>query len=473
MFRICTIVALSVALLTVALPVPARAQAAVAGAWNGTIHVMGQNLEIQVNLTSAEGWKGNISIPVQGAMNLALTNIKVDGTSLHFELPTGGAVAIFDGTLSGDAITGTFDQGGVKGTFDLKRGEKAAPAPAVSEPPPPYRQEEVSITNGVVKLAGTLTLPAGAGPHPVVILITGSGAQDRDETIVGFKIFRVIADHLTRQGLAVLRCDDRGVGGSTGSVSDATSEDFAGDVLADITFLKTRPDIDAKRIGLLGHSEGGLIAPMVASRSNDVAFIVLLSGPALTGEKIMVLQGERLMKAGGATAELLARQAHSQQRLFDVARGKATVEEVKREFSAQAEAQAASMPEEARKNLMTMAASQLDAQIKSVQSRWFRFFLDYDPAPALAKVKCPVLALFGELDLQVPTDANKPVMDQIFAKSGNRNATTRVFAKANHLYQEAKTGTATEYATLKKEFVPDLLPAITTWIKQQAGKGSD
>jgi uncharacterized protein len=470
MFRTCR--AILAGLSVLAVTTFALAQTPVGGPWDGAIHVMGQDLGINVTFAPAgDTVKATISIPAQGAKDLALTGVKVSGTAVHFELPAGPGLAVFDGTLSGDTISGTFVQSGVKGTFDLKRGGTAAATPA--EPPPPYRQEEVKITSGAITLAGTLTLPPSPGRHPAVVLITGSGAEDRDENIFGFKIFRVIADYLTREGIAVLRCDDRGVGGSTGKTADSTSEDFAGDVLADVAYLKARTDIDTAHIGLIGHSEGGLIAPMAATRSTDVAFIVLMSGPAFTGEKIMVMQGERLTKASGAGPDALARQNKAQQRIFDVVRGKATADEVTRELTAQVEAQVANMPEDARKTAMAQAAVQIQAQVKGVQSPWFRFFFSYDPAPTLAKVKCPVLALFGELDLQVPVDENKAAMEQIFAKSGNKHAMTKVLPKANHLYQEAKTGTAAEYSVLKKEFVPDLLPTMATWIKQQAGKRSN
>ncbi len=446
---------------------PVSAQSPLVGAWDGAIRVMGQEIEIHVTfVASGDALKATISVPAQGASGLPLSNVKASADTVHFELPAGPGLAVFEGTLKGELITGPFTQGPATGTFELKRHKEV---PAAPEPPPPYRQEEVTITSGDVTLAGTLTVPPSAGRHPAVVMITGSGPQNRDETIVGFKIFAVIADHLTRQGIAVLRCDDRGVGGSTGKLDESTTEDFAGDVMADIAYLKSRPDIDAKRIGLLGHSEGAIVAPMVASRSSDVAFVVLLSGPALTGEKIMLLQGERMLKAGGAGADVLAKQADTQRKLFAAARTNAGWEELSKQLSADVAAQAARLPDEQRKAMQQMGERQVAQQIKAVQSRWFRFFLDYDPLPALGRLRCPVLALFGELDLQVPPDVNQPLMAEAFAKSGNRAATTKVIAKANHLYQESKTGMPTEYGTLKKEFVPELLPLLSTWIEEQTG----
>ncbi len=442
-------------------PASAAAQVSAQGTWDGAIHVMGQELPISVTFAASD--KGTIDI--QGATGLPLTNVKVAGDAVHFELPAGLGLCVFDGAIKGDAISGSFAQGPAKGTFDLR--PRTATPPPPPEPPPPYEQEEVKITNGAVTLAGTLTLPPTAGRHPAVVLITGSGAENRDEEVFGFKVFRLLADQLTRQGIAVLRCDDRGVGGSSGSTSQSTSEDFATDVLADIAYLKTRPDIDAAHIGLIGHSEGGLIAPIVAARSRDVAFIVLMSGPALAGEKEMLAQGERLVRIRGMGPAAVAKQAETQHRMFDGARHNVPWEEVEKPFKADLDAQIATLPEAQRKNAEQAAAQQLAviaAQYKGLLTPWFRFFLSFDPATVLEKVRCPVLAFFGDLDFQVPVDVNKAALEQALAKAGNRDVTIKVLPKANHLYQEATTGDISEYTTLKKQFVPDLLPTMTGWI---------
>ncbi len=451
-------------LFAVVVPVSeARAQSAPQGSWEGAIHVMGQELPFSVTFTAPD--KGTIDI--QGASGLPLTNVKFAAETVHFELPAGLGLCVFDGTVKGDAISGTFAQGPAKGTFDLKP-RKAAPAPA--EPPPPYKQEEVKVVNGAVTLAGTLTLPPTPGKHPAVVLITGSGAENRDEEVFGFKVFRLLADQLTRQGIAVLRCDDRGVGGSSGSTPQSTSEDFATDVLADVAYLKTRPDIDAAHVGLVGHSEGGLIAPIAAARSRDVAFIVLMSGPALDGEKIMLAQGAALVKLRGMGPDAAAKQAETQHRMFDAVRKNLPWEEVEKAFRADADAQIANLPENQRAAAQQAATQQMAMiaqQYKALLTPWFRFFLAFDPAPVLEKVHCPVLALFGELDFQVPVDAVKPALEQALARAGNHDVTIKVLPKANHLYQEATTGDISEYAKLKKEFVPDLVPTMTAWIWQR------
>jgi pimeloyl-ACP methyl ester carboxylesterase len=443
-----------------------RAQAVPTGRWEGAITVFGQQLGIIVVFSGdAAALSAAIDIPQQKVKGMTLGNVRVEGTKVHFELPAPQGPGMFDGERKGDEISGSFEQAGVKGTFDLK---VAAP-----ETPPPYGAEEVTIQSGSVRLACTLTLPPSGAPHPAVVLLTGSGAQDRDEDILGFKIFKVIADHLTRAGVAVLRCDDRGVGGSTGSVAESTSADFADDAIADVHFLASRADIDRSRIGLLGHSEGGLIAPLAASKSPDIRFIVLMSGPALNGERIMIAQGELLARAENHPEAQIRANQDLQRKIFAAVRSGQGWDEVADAELPLVRAALARVPEDQRKalgDLDALARKQVDANIKRDRSPWFKFFLDYDPAPALAKVTVPVLAIFGERDLQVPTEANRQVMEDVFRRSGHKDHRIVVLPRANHLYQEAKTGSASEYSTLKREFVPGFLDLVTTWILQHTKK---
>ena len=458
-------VALSAVSLLVLLPAPADAQGSPSGAWAGAIAIMGQKLEMVVTFSGeGAGLKATIDIPQQGATGLPLTNVKADGAIVHFELKAGPGMAVFEGERKGDAISGTFEQAGMKGTFELTPKKAEAP-----EPPPPYGAEEVKIPAGAVSLAGTLTLPPGAGPHPVVVLLTGSGAQNRDEEIFGMKPFRLIADHLTRRGIAVLRCDDRGIGGSTGSMAQATTADFAEDALAQVLFLRGRADIDKDRIGLLGHSEGGLVAPMVASRSKDVAFIVLMSGPAVTGEQILLAQGQLLAQASGIAPEQIARNTELQRKMFSAARTGQGWKEIEEQTYTAAREALEKLPEAQRRgipDLDGLARKTAGQQLAAARSPWFKYFIEHDPAPALAAVTCPVLAIFGERDLQVPTGQNRGAMEEIFKKSGNRQVTVHVVPRANHLYQDSVTGNATEYATLKKEFVPGFLDVLGNWVSE-------
>jgi pimeloyl-ACP methyl ester carboxylesterase len=442
---------------------PGATGASVDGHWEGTVAVAGQNLIARVDLASDGGvLKGTVDFPQQNANGLQLQKVSYDGGKVHFEVLPQPNTAIFDGALQGaDKITGMFEQAGFKGTFSLER------ATAKSAEPVPYRQEEVTFRNGDVTLAGTLTLPPTQGPHPAVVLITGSGPENRDEEIFGFKIFGVLADHLTRKGIAVLRYDDRGVGGSSPGTPQDTSETYAGDVLAAVQYLKGRPDINPKEIGLLGHSEGGIIAPMAATRSPDIAFIILMSAPGLPGDQILEAQMKLILQANGVSEDKIEEQISLQKRSIEAALTGKGWDEIKADLLKWFLNEAASMPEERRKALGDVnqwADRMVQAQLESVQSPWMKFFLTYDPAPALEKVKVPVLALFGGLDLQVPAEANRDAIMKALDKGGNKDHTAKVFPDANHLYQKAVTGSPNEYASLKPEFTAGFLDTISDWI---------
>src|SRR5215468_7170224 len=294
------------------------------GIWEGALDVGAMKLRLALKVTKATdgALAAKLDSLDQGAKDLPVDVISLNDGAVHFEMKR--LMAVFDGTLNkeGSEIAGQFKQARASHPLSLKRVAKPTTLnrPQEPKPPFPYDEEEVSYENkgDGVKLAGTLTLPRGKASSPSVILITGSGPQNRNEELLGHKPFLVLADYLTRRGVAVLRVDDRGVGGSTGAVSTSTSENFAADALAGIEFLKGHKGIDAKRIGLIGHSEGGLIAPMVASQSNDVAFIVLLAGPGLPGEDILLAQGALILKASGAGPEALAKQRATQEMMFAV-----------------------------------------------------------------------------------------------------------------------------------------------------------
>jgi pimeloyl-ACP methyl ester carboxylesterase len=404
---------------------------------------------------------------IQGQTGVPLQNASYEASRVYFELPAPQGKATFDGEHSGEEITGTFSQAGVEGTFTLARGEAVIEEEEPAEPLP-YDEEEVTFTNEDLKFAGTLTLPDASGPHPAVVMITGSGPQNRDEEVFGFKIFRVIADHFTRNGIAVLRYDDRGVGGSTGKNSDGTSEAFATDALAAIRFLKTRPDINSGQIGLVGHSEGGIVAPIAASRSDDVTFAVLIAGTSVTGAEILYEQGALIAKANGATEEDLVEMRDGQTRTFKAIRTGQGWEELEAQAREQVAKSLEEMPEEDRAKISDPEEhinNVVNTQLAGVKTPWFKYFLDHDPKVALRKTKVPVLAIFGELDLQVPPSQNLAPMEQALKESGNEDYTIHVFPKANHLFQEATTGSPTEYGGLPKEFVPGFLELMTEWIQ--------
>jgi uncharacterized protein len=447
---------------TAAAPAQA-ASASAAGHWEGSVVVAGQSLITRVDLaTEGAALKGTVDFPQQNAIGVPLERVSQQGSKVHFEVLPAPRTAVFDGELVGsDQIQGTFAQAGIVGDFALIRKQIATPEVL------PYREEEVKFTNGDITLAGTLTLPPDAGPHPAVVLITGSGPENRDEDIFGFKIFRVIADALTRKGIAVLRFDDRGVGGSSAGAASDTSETFAGDVAAAVQYLKGRPEINPKQIGLLGHSEGGIIAPMVAVSSPDVSFIILMSGSGVPGSRVIEEQARLINEASGAPPADLKEQAELEKRAVDAALTGQGWDQVKADMLAWFKQAAAAMPEGQRKALGDIdawATKSAEAQIAGLQSPWMQFFLVHDPATVLEKVKAPVLALFGGLDLQVPAEENRAAVVQALEKGGNKDVTVKVFPSANHLYQAAKTGSPSEYAALKPEFVPGFLDTISEWI---------
>jgi pimeloyl-ACP methyl ester carboxylesterase len=318
-----------------------------------------------------------------------------------------------------------------------------------------------------VTLAGTLTLPAGRGPFPAVVLLSGSGAQNRDSEILGFRPFKLIAEHLSRTGIAVLRYDDRGVGGSSGSIAESTTDDFSGDALAAVRLLAARPDVQASRVGLVGHSEGALTAAIAASKSRDVAFIVWLAGSGVRGDEVLRQQAHDLARAAGADSETLGRILAAHKRLLQSVQEGGTPDEITAITRTLARAQMETLPEAQRKaipNIDTAVEAMLPAQVAAMRSRWFRSFIFFDPATALEKVTCPALVIFGDRDMQVPPALNRPPVEAALARAGNRQVTSKVYPEANHLFQAAKTGHPSEYASLPKAFVPGLLDDIAAWI---------
>jgi uncharacterized protein len=447
-------------------PAGQAASSSLEGNWEGNIKVANQDLGMVIRFTgSGSEATGMMDIPAQSAKDIPLSKVDLSAPKVHFEAFSGQQLAVYDGQVQEDgSIAGVFTQAGYTGAFTLKRAAAQEVPTAV---PVPYKQEEVTVKNGAVSLAGTLTLPSTGGPFPAVVLITGSGAQNRDEEVFGFQPFRLIADHFTRNGIAVLRMDDRGVGGSTGDAANATSEDFAGDIAAAVAMLKGRPDINPKQIGLLGHSEGGIIAPMVADRSSDVAYIILMAGPGLSGGQIVVQQLADLMKAQGQPQAAIDEAVAQQKQVVQAIVTGEGWDAVKTFLRPKVQAQIAALPAEQRTALGDEQAAvdkAVQAQIDTLNSPWYKFFITYDPAPALTKVKVPVLALFGGKDVQVAAVANEQAVRAALAQGGNTQVTSKIYPDANHLFQPATTGGIDEYAKLKT-FVPGFLDDTVAWIK--------
>jgi uncharacterized protein len=444
------------------LPALPAQTAGIAGSWEGVLKTpTGASIRLRIHLEAgADGaWKGALDSVDQGAFGIPMDEVTYSEGALRWSI--GRLRASYEGRLSADGATlaGQFTQG-VAMELNFARADSAAaraPArPQLPKPPFPYQSLDLTFPSTAegVTLAGTLTLPPGAGPHPAIILITGSGPQDRDETIAGHKPFLVIADHLSRRGIAVLRYDDRGIARSTGDFASATSVDFSHDAEGAFDFLRTRKEIDPKRIGFLGHSEGGLVAPMVAARREEVAFLVLLAPTAVPGADVMLAQGEAIGRASGAPDAALAQNRQLQETLFALVRETPDPEKLK----AGAEEALAILPE-----------AQRAAQVRQITSSWMRFFITYDPAPVLRRVPCPVLAIFGERDLQVLPAQNAPVLEAALKEGGNERADIHTLPGLNHLLQPAGTGSPQEYAAIEQTIDPQALDLIATWLRRTAG----
>ncbi|HWQ32377.1 MAG TPA: alpha/beta hydrolase [Blastocatellia bacterium] len=475
---ICAGVLLTVLLLPAEANAQEKAQnQGISGDWSGVLDVGAAKLTLVLHLAqdATGALSAKVDSPDQGASGIPVDTVTFAGQTLKFEMKQ--LMASYEGTLNSDGteISGKFTQGGVSFPLTLKRGVKPKEPPKRPQepkPPYPYREEEVSYENKAaegVRLAGTLTLPKSQGPFPAVLLITGSGPQDRNEALLGHKPFLVLADHLTRQGIAVLRVDDRGIGKSTGKFSLATSEDFASDALAGIEYLKSRPEINPKQIGLIGHSEGGLIAPMVAAKSKDVAFIVLMAGPGVTGEEILYEQGALMSRAAGAKEDAIEENRKTQAAMFAIVKSEKDAAAAEKQLREMFAKQLAELPEEQRKQAIASQAA-IEAQIKQVNSPWFRYFLTYDPRPTLRQVRIPVLAVNGELDLQVPPKQNLPEIDKALKAAGNRDYKLVELPKLNHLFQTAQTGGFAEYEKIEETISPTALNTISDWILARTAK---
>jgi pimeloyl-ACP methyl ester carboxylesterase len=442
------------------------------GIWEGKLKVTG-GIELRIALKVEKGkdgaLKAALASPDQGANNIPISSIGLKDDTLTFESKIIGAKFTGKKDKEGTFFEGEFHQSGAKFPLKLKKTDKIteAPRPQTPKPPFPYRSEDVAYENkaGGVKLAGTLTIPKGDGPFPAVILITGSGAQDRDESLLVHKPFFVLADYLSRRGVAVLRVDDRGVGGSTGRISTSTSEDFAGDALAGLAFLKGRKQIDPAKIGMIGHSEGGIIAPIAAARSKDVAFIVLMAGTGLPGTQVLESQGQLILKASGASEAKLNLQRDAQKRLVGIIADEKDEKAAEAKLSAELKKIIAALPDAERKSMGDGGLA--EAAVNGFNNAWFRSFLKFDPRTVLRKVQCPVLALNGEKDLQVAAKENLAEIEKAVKSGGNYNVKTIEFKGLNHLFQPCKTGAPSEYAAIETTIAPEALKAIGDWIAQQ------
>lgn len=441
---------------------PGDAIASAEGVWQGALEGNGMRLRLQLHVTHDDKKQlvAALDSPDQGISGLPAVKVSQKDSLFHFEIPS--VSGVFEGTVNAakNSIAGTWSQSRVEEKLVFRRSGELLPLLRPQEPskPYPYKEEEVSFSNGAAKisLAGTLTLPSGSGPFSAAILIAGSGPHDRDESLAGHRPFLILADHLTRKGLAVFRYDKRGNGKSTGDFASATTEDFASDAAAAVTYLKTRKEIDPARIGLIGHSEGGVIAPMLAANSQPpVAWIILLAGPGLKGEDVLLLQSEMILRSAGVNDGEISR---------TLAFNKQTYALVRQEKDPKAlEAQLNDLVQST-STAAALSPAAIQAQLRLLVSPWFRYYLDYDPAPALQKTACPVLALTGEKDLQVPAKQNLAKIEQALKDGANKDYQTTELLGLNHLFQHAPTGSPTEYGGIEETMAPEALRAISEWV---------
>lgn len=442
------------------------------GIWQGELKVPGTVLRIvfKVSKNPDGTLTATLDSPDQGATDIPVEEVIFKDNILRLNVKSVGGV--FEGKVSEDflVIEGEWKQSGGAFPLTVKRVDKAVEIlrPQVPKKPYPYIEEEVIYENkdAEITLAGTLTLPSGNAPFPVILLISGSGPQDRNETIYNHRPFLVLADYLTRQGIAILRVDDRGVGESTGDFSQATSVDFSSDVLAGIEYLKTRKEINPEQIGLIGHSEGGLIAPMVAVKSLDVAFIILMAGTGLTGEEILYLQGALISRAMGVSEEDIAKNRQFNEKIFSLIKEEKDEKTIEEKLRQMFMADWAELNDEEKSRIGDPEVF-LKAQLQSLLSPWLKFFLTYDPKPTLSKVKCPVLAINGEKDLQVPPKENLSAIEEALVAGGNKNFTVKELPGLNHLFQTAQTGLPAEYVKIEETISPVALKIIGDWIFEQ------
>lgn len=443
------------------------------GTWKGKI--MAFNLTMVINISEKDGQlAATMDSPDQGAKDIPCDQVVVSGNLITISVSVIGGN--FTGNLSTDkkTISGKWNQGG--GSFDLIVGKDGIPVPKAKpqtpQPPFTYKSEEVEYDNAdkTVHLAGTLTYPGSGSKFPAVVLVSGSGQQDRDETIMGHKPFAVIADRLTKLGFAVLRVDDRGVGKSTGEVEKASSADFAKDVMTSIDYLEARKEIDKDKLGLIGHSEGGLIASVVAAARPEIHYIILLAGPGIKGADLLTEQGEQVLLKNGASKEAVAAYMPLYKKIIRL-----SVDEVdsaaiaKKAREAVAEWRKGVKPaylEELGFSSEEKAQAITDNLISGFSAPWMQYFLRSDPSVFLQQASAKVLALNGEKDIQVIASSNTEAIRKALQKSKSPAYDVKILPGLNHLFQKCGSCTITEYGMLDETFSEDALAEITQWLQK-------
>ncbi|MCI1779652.1 MAG: alpha/beta hydrolase [Bacteroidales bacterium] len=448
----------------------------ITGKWNGLLKTPGGSIKIVFHIRKdGSSIRGLMDSPYQGAYGIPADSVGLKDSSVTIEINR--LMIHYNGILkkSGN-IEGNIVQHGF--SFPLALTQKEMKKPQEPSIPFPYISDSVRFKNNKegFSLSGTLTLPYEKGKFPAVVLISGSGPQNRDEEIMGHKPFLVLSDFLTRNGIAVLRFDDRGVGRSEGNFASATTADFATDVESAVSFLRTRPEINKDHIGLIGHSEGGEIAPMVAAKDKDINFIILMSAPGIRGDKLLLLQEKLIATASGADPGAIKEQQKINGGAFDIILSAhchdristAELDSIGRKLKAYFETDPQIAESEADSLKRDSYINQLAA---GLDNPWMIYFIKHDPAIPLSKVKCPVLAIGGDRDLQVQPDVNMAMIGIALDEAGNKRVTLKNFPGLNHLLQKCNTGLPAEYAEIEQTLSPEVMNFITSWIKDILKKG--
>ncbi len=440
----------------------------ISGKWMGKLNV-GVELRIVFNISQqGDSLVTTLDSPDQGAYGIPTAKTTLTNNLLDITIPAinGG----FKGNYNPEKneIAGVWMQGGSNLPVNLVKVDTVEPTKRLQTPvkPYPYKEEEVTFQNKMadsVTLAGTLTIPEGNGPFKAVVLVTGSGPQNRNEALLGHEPFLVLSDYLTRKGIIVLRYDDRGIAKSTGNFETATSADFATDANAAVNYLKSRKDLNISEIGIAGHSEGGLIAPLAASQNKNVDFIVLIAGPGIAGDSILNLQGDLIAKASGYSEPTVMALNQLRHQIIQVVKTETdTAIMAKKIIALNKEFLLATSPDVLEEIQMTIADS--TSGIDFYANSWMKYFLTYDPRPALEKIKIPVLAINGTTDLQVPYKENLGAIEKALQVAGNKNYKIVPMENLNHLFQTSNSGSPMEYATNAESFNEHAMMVIGEWI---------
>ncbi len=447
-------------IILMTIPTRSQNQDRFTGSWAGTLNAGGQELRTVFHIQKqGDSLSATMDSPDQGAKGIPVARVHTKRDSLTLRVKVAGGT--YKGLIKkGDTvIEGNWEQRGRSFPLTLSPASEAdmsRPArPQHPEPPYPYKEEKLRIQHpdAGFELTGTLTLPEGDGPFPGLVLVSGSGPQSRDSKVAGHKLFHVLADHLTRQGFAVLRYDERGVGESGGSFEGATTKDLAGDAAAVVRKLREHASIDQEQVGILGMSEGGLIAPMVHDKMEQLDFMVLMGGPAVPGSKILVEQKARIVSASAPGVDPDSIRKAQRELMAAVKKGE----------------DSASVAEHAKPILKEqgLAGDRLNSQLAQLTSPWFRYFVNYDPKPSLEKVDVPTLALYGSKDLQVPPQQNAEPMQNALGKSPSEDFTVKTLEGLNHLMQPAETGSPNAYSKIETTMDPKALEAVSGWLRER------